>query len=167
LPISPYSLSKLASTKFLVMLFNVSKFPACIMRFFQVYGPGQDQNRILPQIILGCLKNKKIPVSKGNQIRDFCYIDDVVRAIFLALKSKNSSGEIFNIGMGVPIKIRVAVKIIRKVIGRGQIQFGKIKYKKNENMSMYPDITKAKIKLNWKPKINFNRGIKTVIDSYR
>ena len=69
--------------------------------------------------------------------------------------------------MGVPIKIKVAVKIIRKMIGRGQIQFGKIKYKKDENMSMYPDIKKAKIKLNWKPKFSFNQGIKIVINSYK
>lgn len=166
LPISPYAMAKLASTQFLIMLFNTSRFPACVIRFFQVYGPAQDQNRILPKIIRGCLKNKKVPVSKGDQIRDFCYIDDAISAIFLALKSNKSSGEIFNIGLGVPIKIKSAVKTIYKIINKGHIQFGKIKYREDENMSVYPDINKARIKLNWIPKFSFNRGIKIVINSF-
>ena len=109
---------------------------------------------------------KKVPVSKGDQIRDFCYIDDAISAIFLALKSNKSSGEIFNIGLGVPIKIKSAVKTIYKIINKGHIQFGKIKYREDENMSVYPDINKARIKLNWIPKFSFNRGIKIVINSF-
>ncbi len=166
-PISPYAIAKLASTKFLLMLFYTNRFPVCVIRFFQVYGPAQDQNRILPKIIQGCLKNKKVPVSKGDQIRDFCYIDDAVSAIFLALKSKKSNGEIFNIGLGVPIKIKSAVKRIHKIIGKGHIQFGKIKYREDENMSVYPNIKKARTKLKWKPKFSFNQGIKIVINSYK
>ena len=167
LPVSPYALAKLASTQFLLMLHKTKKFPACVLRFFQVYGPKQDQNRILPKTIQSCLKNKKFPASKGDQIRDFCYVDDAVKAIFLALKSNKSSGEIINIGLGKPIKIKQAINTIHKIIGKGQIQFGKIKYREDENMSVYPDIKKARIKLKWKPRFSFNRGIKTVINSFK
>ena len=92
LPNSPYALAKLEATRFSLMLYISKKFPITILRFFQVYGSRQDQNRALPQIIKNCLNNKKFPVSEGNQIRDFCYVDDVVKAIFLALKSRNSDG---------------------------------------------------------------------------
>ena len=104
LPKSPYGIAKLASTEFLLMLYKIQKFPVTILRLFQVYGPKQDSNRILPQIIKGCFDNKKFPVSRGDQIRDFCYVDDVVNAIFLALTSKKSNGEIFNIGSRKPKK---------------------------------------------------------------
>jgi len=167
LPNSPYALAKLAATRFSLMLYISKKFPITILRFFQVYGPKQDQNRALPQIIKNCLNNKKFSVSEGNQIRDFCYVDDVVKAIFLALKSRNSDGEIINIGYGNPTKIKDLIKKISRIIKGGKPQFGKIKYRKDENMKVYPNIKKAFIKLKWKPKINLDRGIKIVINSLR
>jgi len=166
-PNSPYALSKLASTKFLLMLYRSKKFPTTVLRFFQVYGPKQDQNRALPQIIKNCLSNKKFPVSLGNQIRDFCYIDDAVKAIFLALKSRRSNGEIINIGFGKPKKMKDIIKKINRIIKTGKPQFGKIKYRKDENMKVYPNIQKAYNQLKWKPKVNFNEGIKIVINSFR
>ena len=167
IPDSYYSLSKLASTQFLLMLYKNYKFPTTILRLFQVYGPGQDRNRFLPQVIKGCIENRKFPVSKGEQVRDFCHVDDVVRAIFLALTSSKSNGEIFNIGLGKPIKIKKIIKLLCKIIGKGSPMFGKVKYRKYENMKLYPSITKAKSKLRWKPKLNFNQGINLVISSYK
>ena len=166
-PNSPYALSKLASTKFLLMLYKSQQFPTTVLRFFQVYGPKQDSNRALPQIIKNCLSNKKFPVSQGNQIRDFCYIDDAVKAIFLALKSRSSDGEIINIGYGKPSKVKDVIRKINRIIKGGKPQFGKIKYRKDENMKVYPDIQKAFIQLKWKPKVNLNQGIKIVINSFR
>ena len=167
LPSTSYALAKLASTQFLLMLHNTQKFPVTILRFFQVYGPKQDENRVLPQIIEGCLNNKKFSTSSGDQIRDFCHVNDVVNAIFLALTSKKSNGEIFNIGSGKPKKIKQVIKQIQKIIGKGRVQFGKIKYRQDENMKLYPNIKKARTKLNWQPKINFNHEIKIVINSFR
>ena len=81
LPISPYSLAKLSSTHLLEMLYRVHKLPVVIFRLFLVYGPAQKENRFLPQIINGCLRREKILATSGMQIRDFCYIDDVIRGI--------------------------------------------------------------------------------------
>ena len=166
-PISPYALAKLASTNFLLMLNKNNNFPVCVLRFFQIYGPKQDQNRVVPQAIQSCLKNRKFAATKGDQIRDFCFIDDAVDAIFLALKSRKSNGEIFNIGFGKAIKIKKAINTIQQIIGLGTIDYGKIKYRKDENMSVYPNINKVVNKLKWKPKINFNQGIKISINSLK
>jgi len=165
-PKSPYALAKLAATEFLLMLNITKQYPVTILRLFQVYGTQQDKNRVLPQIISGCLKNKKFPVSSGEQLRDFCFIDDIINAIFLSLKNKKSNGEIFNIASGKPIKVKRVIKYICKLTGKGKPQFGQIKYRKDENMKVYADIKKAKVKMKWKPKINFNKGIKTVIKSF-
>ena len=166
-PDSKYGIAKLFSTKFLIKLCRSKKFPAIILRFFQVYGEKQDLNRVLPQVIKGCLDNKTFPTSKGDQIRDFCHINDVIKAIFLALKVKNSNGQIFNIGCGKPKKIKDAINEIRKIIGSGKPLFGKIKYRKSENMKLFPNIKKAKKILKWKPKINFKQGILMAINSYK
>ena len=165
-PQSNYSKAKYQSTKFLISLFKKKNFPSTIVRLYQVYGPRQDANRFLSTIIKKCLNNKKFPSSEGIQYRDFTYIDDVIRSIFLIFKEKKSRGKIFNIGFGAPIKIRnIVYKIIKKCKG-GKPIFGEIKLRKEENLMTYPNIAKAKLILNWKPKISFDKGILRTIRYY-
>ena len=71
-----------------------------MLRLYQVYGPGQDLNRLIPITISGCLKNKSFPCSEGKQFRDFAYVVDIVDAILKSLKNKKALGEIINIGTG-------------------------------------------------------------------
>ena len=107
-------------------------FPSIVLRFFLVYGPHQNKNKIVSHAIINCLMNKKFYLSKGVQKRDYCYIDDITRAIFLALKSKHN-GEIINIGSGKPLTVRFLVNYIRKLIGRGKPVFGGIKYRNKDS----------------------------------
>ena len=148
-------------------VYRANGFPVTILRFFLVYGQSQDNNRILPQIITNCLKNKKFPVTKGDQYCDFCFIDDVVKGIFKTLYSKKVNGEILNIGSGKPVKIKYIVNLICKIIGKGQPQFGKLKYNKGINMKLFPIIKKAKKKIRWIPKTQLINGLKKTIASYR
>jgi nucleoside-diphosphate-sugar epimerase len=83
-PISPYSFAKVAITHFLQMLHKTEAFPSVILRLFIVYGPGQKLNRFIPQVISACINNQHFPVSEGSQLRDFCYVDDVVQAILMS-----------------------------------------------------------------------------------
>ena len=76
-PISIYGKSKLNSTNYLKFLNKVYNFPVVVLRLYQVYGPNQKNNRLIPYVIDSIIKNKKIFTTKGDQIRDFCYIDDV------------------------------------------------------------------------------------------
>ena len=137
-----------------------------ILRLFQVYGPKQDNNRILPYLIENCKKNKKFLTTGGKQFCDFCHIEDVVNAIFKSLYTKKINGEIFNIGSGKKISIKNFINLVRKLIGKGQPCIGGLKYKKETNMNNYPNIKKAKIKLNWKPKISLIEGLKKTITSF-
>ena len=82
---SIYGKAKLLSSKYLIDLFKKQKFPCVVLRLYLSFGPKQDLNRFIPIIIEGCLKNKKFPCSKGNQLRDFVYVDDVVEAIIKSL----------------------------------------------------------------------------------
>tara|TARA_A100001011_G_scaffold312565_1_gene330057 strand:- start:180 stop:1088 length:909 start_codon:yes stop_codon:yes gene_type:complete len=166
-PQTPYSLAKLACTNFLLNLYKINNFPVTIIRLFLVYGPKQDNNRILPHVIENCLKNKSFPLTKGEQYCDFCFIDDAVNAMFKTFNLKKTNGKIINVGSGNPIKIKKAINLICKMIGAGKPRFGKLKYKKNINMKLYPDITRAKKLIKWKPKINFLQGIKLTISTFK
>jgi len=165
-PISPYSYAKVASTHFLQTLYRTEMFPAVILRPFLVYGPGQSEERFIPQIIKGCTNRQEFPVSKGEQLRDFCFIDDFVQAVFSALDNHSAHGEVINIASGKPISIKKMINTIVAVIGSGQPQFGQIAYRNGENMELYANISKANSMLDWQPKTSLDNGLKITIDSY-
>lgn len=165
-PRTPYAIAKYLSTILLIKYFKIRKFPSIILRFFLVYGPRQDENRILPSIIKSCLKNKSFPTTKGDQYCDFCHVDDVVNAIFKSLLLNKIKGEVFNIGSGKPIQIINLIKLVKKFIGRGKPLIGKLKYNEGINKKLFPDIKKAKNKLKWRPLVKFDDGLRHTIRYY-
>lgn len=164
-PISTYGRNKLALTKTLISNYRDKSFPVIILRLFQVYGPNDNNNKVLPYVIRNCIKDKKFKLTAGYQTRDFCYIDDVIKAIILVMKSKKDQllGQIFNIAYGKSIKIRDLVKIVRKNIKRGVPKFGEKKIKKNEIILSNSSIKKIKKFTSWRPKKNLKDGIKLLI----
>ena len=84
----------------------------------------------------------------------------------IKVNSKNAIGNIFNIGLGKPKKVKSVIKNIRSIINSGQPQFGKIKMRKDEIKSIYPNINKAKKILKWQPKIEFRKGLIKTIKYY-
>ena len=166
-PITSYAVAKLASINLLIMLHKTENFPATALRLFLVYGPHQKNDRLIPQVISGCLKKKKFPVSKGNQLRDFCYVDDVINAILLSLTKPKALGEVFNVGSGKPVSVKFIINKISKIIKQGKPQFNKIPFRKNENLKLYPSIDKISRILGWKPKTNLNQGLVKTINYYK
>jgi nucleoside-diphosphate-sugar epimerase len=165
--ISPYSFSKVAATHFLQMLQRTEGFPAVILRLFLTYGPGQNDKRFLPQIIKACLRGVEFPTSRGEQLRDFCYIEDTVNAIFLAMGSDLVNGEIFNVGSGVPVTIKTLIEQVCLIVGKGRPQFGSIQYRVGENMALFADTKKIQDQLGWRPEVSMEVGLRRTIDSMR
>ena len=166
-PISPYSAGKLGATQFLQMLNRTENFPAITLRLFLTYGPGQDSRRFLPQIILGCLAGRSFPTSMGEQLRDFCYVQDTVDAVFAAFATPAARGQVINIASGKPVSIRAMIGFVQSHIGGGGPMFGQIAYRPGENMEIYADIAKAKAILNWTPKVTLESGLGRTIQWFR
>lgn len=163
MPISPYSVGKVAATHFLQALHRTEIFPGTTLRLFLTYGPGQDNSRFLPQIIKGCFEGVSFPTSEGRQLRDFCFIQDTVDAVFAAFASDLCRGEVINIASGRPVSIREMIEAVKNRIGRGDPQFGAIPYRPGENMALYADISKAKQLLNWAPQMPLEFGLDRTI----
>ena len=166
-PISPYSLGKLASTQLLQMLNRTEGLPVVILRLFLVYGPGQDERRFLPQIIKGCLSDTNFATSAGEQLRDFCYVDDITGGILSSFTNDMTNGQVINLASGVPIAVRKVLEYVQNTLKKGTPEFGKVPYRKGENMSLYADISKAKLLLEWEPLVIIEEGIEKVINYYQ
>ena len=164
---SMYSKGKLAASKYLMELYDKHRFPVIIFRLYLNYGPNQDFNRFLPVIIDGCIRGKKFPCSSGIQYRSFTFVDDLVRAMVIALKKTHLSGNVFNIGNNKPVKIKRIVQYIKKYVKKGTPLYGKIKFRRDEIKHLYPNISKAKLLLNWQPKVSFSKGLSRTINYYK
>lgn len=164
---SYYGNAKQLSTKYLLNLFRKKKFPVTILRLYLVYGPYQSTNRVIPITITNAIKGIDFDCSEGKQLRDFLHIEDVVRAIIKSLKNKKTSGEIINIGMGKPTKVKDLILKICRLVGSGKPKFGKIDLRKDEMISLYPSISKAKKLIKWKPRIELNLGLKKTIKYFK
>ena len=163
---SVYGSAKLSSTKFLLKLKKKYNFPVTIARLYLVYGPKQDLNRLIPITIMNAIKNKEFDCSSGNQLRDFLFIDDLVRALIKILKNKNTLGEIINIGSGKPVRVKKLILDICKLAKGGKPQFGRIPLRKDEIIKLYPNLSKINKLLNWRAKVSLGNGLKKTIKNF-
>ena len=165
-PRNHYGKIKLKCTKYALKLYKKKKYPISIIRLFSLYGKNQNKGLIF-DTIKNAKTKKSFPTSLGNQLRDFCYIDDVINAIFKVLFSKKTNGEIFNVGYGKPFYVSKIINDIVHKINYGQPRWGVIKLKKNDNIKFYPSIIKIKKKLKWRPFTKIDSGINSLIKNYK
>ena len=139
-----------------------------VARIFNTYGPRMDffDGRVISNFINQCLKNQKITVyGKGNQTRSFCYIDDMVDALIKLMNSENNFTGPVNLGNPQEVNIFSIAKKIKKLTkSKSKIIF--MALPKDDPIKRKPDISLAKKKLKWKPKINLDLGIKKTIEYF-
>ena len=137
-----------------------------ILRLYQVYGPHQKFDRLIPFVIKNSLLNKKFSCSPGDQLRDFLFVDDLTALISKIINNSNFKSGIYNVGYGESIEVRKVIKNISQIIKKGYPLFGKIKMRKDENHALFPNIKKVKKTFKWRPKINLTKGLRKTINFY-
>ena len=156
-----------AKSKFLASQLVQKEFKKyLILRLYQVYGPFQKIDRLVPIIISSCLKDIPFACTEGSQLRDFLYVEDFVNLIMKIIKTTKIKSGIYNVGYGKPTKVRTVISLITSMIKKGNPLFGKVKMRKDETFSSYPRISKIIKTFNWKPSISIHQGLKKTINFY-
>ena len=162
---NPYSISKFASENLISFYVHQNKLKSIILRFFNVYGKGQNPDSQYSAVIAKFIKNSKENsnlelYNGGDQKRDFINVNDVCEAIYKSLKYKKF--DIFNVGTGRAVKIKDLAKTIVKYSKKGKIKKGK----KTNFDAMYScaNIEKIREEMRFIPKISLEKGIKNLID---
>ena len=164
-PISMYGKAKYLASN--LLLKSKSNFKVIILRMYQVYGPRQKKDRLIPQVINYCINNKEFDCTNGKQIRDFLYVDDLTNLVLKIIKKKNISSGIYNVGAGKPKEVKEIINKLVKFSRGGKPRFGAIKMRKDEIKRLYPKIYKVKNDFNWEPKIGIDKGLKKTINFYK
>ncbi|OUX36966.1 MAG: hypothetical protein CBE33_04160 [Candidatus Pelagibacter sp. TMED273] len=162
-PISPYAAQKYYDEVVCKMFSDVYKIETISLRYFNVYGEKQNLGGAYATVIgifLNQFKNNQPLTINGNgeQLRDFTYVGDVVRANILASKSKKvGNGEVINIGRGR----NISINSVANIIGKSFKYMPAVK----EPFANLASIEKAKIFLGWEPEIELEDWLKNYLSS--
>jgi len=157
-PISPYGLQKWVGEEFAKLFTQLYNVPIVSLRYFNVYGPRidfqSDYSLVLGKFLRLKVQEKPLTIfGDGNQTRAFCYIDDVIEANILAMKSKKiKGGEVINVGSPESW----SVNYLADLIGGEKIY---LPPRKGDPLHTRADISLAKKILGWKPRVGFKEGV--------
>ena len=163
---SPYSASK-ASADLLVQAYHRTfGLPATISRCSNNYGPYQFPEKLIPLMITNALTDKPLPVyGKGENVRDWLYVEDHCRAIDLIIHN-GTVGEVYNIGGHNEMKNIDIVKLICHTLGKPENLITFVADRKGHDMRYAIDPAKIRSELGWLPETKFADGIRKTIQWY-
>jgi dTDP-glucose 4,6-dehydratase len=174
-PHSPYSASKAASDHFVRAYFHTYGLPVVISNCSNNYGPYQFPEKLIPLMINNIVNRKPLPVyGKGENVRDWLYVEDHVKAIDLIMH-KGKTGETYNIGGNNEMKnIEVVEKLCEitdELLGRSPAGVSKelirfVKDRAGHDWRYAIDISKIQRELGWSPSVNFEEGIRKTVKWY-
>lgn len=164
---SPYTASKIAGEALLEAYKRCYAMDAIILRFSNVYGMYDDSVRVVPLFIREARKGAPLTVFGKEKYLDFTYIDDTVDAILLAIqKFDQAKNETYNIATGHGTSLlHLAERILELTKSSSQIHMGDVR--RGEIVKFVADISKAKRKLGYEPRVSFEEGIKRAVEWYR
>ena len=163
---SPYSASK-ASADLLVQAYSRTYgLPATISRCSNNYGPYHFPEKLIPLMIANCLADRPLPVyGKGENVRDWLYVEDHCRAIDLIIEG-GCAGEVYNVGGHNEMRNIDIVKLICDALGKPYSLITYFADRKGHDMRYAIDPTKIHRELGWLPETKFSDGIRKTIDWY-
>lgn len=167
-PDNPYGASKASVEAFLQSYHAVSGFDVTILRYFNPYGPGErhePETHAIPNIIKSVLAKKSVPLYwGGEQIRDFIYIDDLVRAHtdVLGLKGFN----IFNVGTETGVKVKDVIDEIFKIVGY-EVELNDLGERPGDVAANYASSKKLHEAVGWKAQVNLSEGLERTIEDFK
>jgi nucleoside-diphosphate-sugar epimerase len=168
-PLSPYALQKFVGERYCGLYHDLYGLETVSLRYFNVFGPGQDPNSeysaVIPKFIKGLLAFQPLIVfGDGEQSRDFTYVENVVQANIAALHAEGAVGRVFNIAYGERISLNTLIGTLERIIGVK----AKVKFEPTRNGDVrhsLADIHLARSILGYEPNVGVEQGLKKTVEA--
>ena len=170
-PLSPYALQKFVGERYCKMYYDLFGLHTVCLRYFNVFGPGQDPNSeysaVIPRFVTRMLAGEILTIfGDGEQSRDFTYVDNVVEANTLAVHGTAGAGEVFNIGCGARFSLNQLIRELEAILGvTARLQY--LPERTGDVRDSLAAIDKARSQLGYQPKISFETGLHLTVKSFR
>ena len=164
--ISPYAASKLACEALGHVYHHVYGMDIAMLRFFTVYGPRQRPDLAIHKFAQLISHGKPIPVfGDGSTARDYTYVSDTVDGI-LACTQKEFGFDIFNLGESQTVKLSYLIELLENALGKKAV-IDRQPPQPGDVPITFANITKAREKLGYDPKVKIEEGIPKFVDWFR
>jgi nucleoside-diphosphate-sugar epimerase len=163
-----YAVSKLATEHLAHNYWKEHQLPSCSIRPFNIFGPGQVGEGAIHAFVVRALRNEPLTVhNEGDQIRAWCYIDDIVDAIQLSMTRVEAIGQAFNIGnpRSTITIYQLAHLIVR--LANSSSKVVSVPWDFPDVELRVPDVRKAEKLLGFKPRVELEEGLLRTLDWYR
>jgi nucleoside-diphosphate-sugar epimerase len=159
-PISTYAASKAAAWAFARMLWRTEAAPVVGVRPFQVYGPGQPDSAVLCAALAAARAGQDFPMTAGEQVRDWVYVDDIVDGLLAAAEAGGVEGEMFELGTGKGYSLLDVVQRVFALAGASSRPLpGRLPYRPGEVMRLVADAGPAAERLAWQARLTLDEGL--------
>jgi UDP-glucose 4-epimerase len=166
-PSSPYAASKWASSSYVRMSHALYQFPGAIARVFMVYGPAQDERKLIPYVIGRVQRGERPEISSGRRLVDWVYVDDVVVGLARMALAPDVSGLTVDLGSGTLFSTAELVEKICELMGsRLRPIIGAVPDRPLEPTRV-ARIEETRRLLGWTPRVHLAEGLRRTIVWYR
>ena len=161
-PHSPYGMTKVAVEELAGVYRRNHGVPVVGLRYFTVYGPGQRPDMAFARFIAQLLAGHQLTVfGDGDQMRDFTYVDDTIRAT-IAAADRGRPGAVYNVGGGQPVELRKAYELIGEIMDR-PVEVMTLPLAPGDVEWTGADGTLAREQLGFTPQIGLEEGLRTQV----
>jgi nucleoside-diphosphate-sugar epimerase len=171
-PLSPYAASKLTGEHLMRIFAQLYGLETVSLRYFNVFGPRQDPKSdyaaVIPKFITAAIrKERPIVYGDGEQTRDFCHVDNAVRANLLAAgTSRKLAGEVVNVACGERTSLNQLLKYIAELAGtRSEPQY--LAARAGDVRDSLADITVARDLLGYRPEVDVREGLRRTFAAFQ
>ena len=171
LPLSPYGITKLAGEHYCSVFSGLYGLETVVLRYFNVFGPRQDFDDMYSAVIVKFIRlflNKQQPVvfGDGHQSRDFTYVENVVRANYMAALKGEIRHEVFNVAMGESHSVLYLIKCLNQLT-RQKIEACFKPIRLGDIYKSQADISRIRKIVGFKPSVSFETGLKRTLEYIR
>jgi len=164
---STYAQSKIIGEQVVRFLSQRIEVDHTIVRFFNIYGPGQLPMYIVPQVVRQILEDGRVVLRNGSVVRDLLYVDDCIDALLKLAVTPAAVDNVFNIGSGNNVTISEVAQAAVNVSGRSGVEIVDL----HQNIEYSPtlivaDTGKIQSTIDWRPKTSLEKGLKAMLESY-
>lgn len=160
-----YAAGKAAAWQFCRMYARTEGWPIHGGMIFQAYGPGQNDNNLIPAAIRAAQAGEDFPMTSGRQQRDWIYLDDIVGGLTAALDQPLLPGTTFELGTGYTTSVAEVVDTIYRLSqSRGRPQVGVLPSRPGEAEQQVADAAETEQLIGWRAKISLEQGLRRLLE---
>jgi UDP-glucose 4-epimerase len=165
---NPYGATKVSAEAFVAVYQRLHNFDSTILRYFNPYGPNElcePETHLIPNVVMSGLADRPVPVYwKGEQVRDFIYVEDLARAHVAVLEQTGLN--YFNVGSEVGVKVKDVLDAVSDILGH-PLRVDDLGDRPGDVPALYASSERLRKATGWQAEVRLEDGLRRTVEFFR